>query len=222
MVGAMDGTTIEAMLAAAKDAIVRVGEGRGFLLDDAPWPQLVITAAHCLPRLPPADPGSYAHERTYRNLLGPIGVPPTVWAECVFVDPIADLAVLASPDGQTLVDECDAYEQFVEGRPALRIGEVDHSCPVWLLTLSGVWHRCNVEVLRRSLTLVGPKEGNAPGASGSPILMDDGRAIGIVNVGTETNGKSEERQGGQTRLMSCLPGWMLAKLHAKGVAQDQQ
>jgi hypothetical protein len=38
-------------------------------------------------------------------LLSPLGAEPHVWAECLFVDPVADLAVLGPVDGQELYDE---------------------------------------------------------------------------------------------------------------------
>jgi hypothetical protein len=77
-------------------AVVKVGGGRGFIVKRAD-DQVVITAAHCLPFFPPAHPMSYLQERTFEALLGPLGTKPTVWAECKFVDPIADIAVLSSP-----------------------------------------------------------------------------------------------------------------------------
>jgi hypothetical protein len=68
-----------------KDAIITVGDGRGFLVAHASWPHRVITAAHCLPRLPPAHPSIKPH---YFNLLGPLDQPPSVPAQCVFADPV--------------------------------------------------------------------------------------------------------------------------------------
>ena len=50
-------------------AIIRVGAGRGFVIEGVRG-RLVITAAHCLPELPPAMSFSLLEERTYRNLLG--------------------------------------------------------------------------------------------------------------------------------------------------------
>ena len=38
-------------------AVITVGEGRGFLVKHR-HEVLVITAAHCLPRIPPAPPSS--------------------------------------------------------------------------------------------------------------------------------------------------------------------
>src|SRR5215813_7310413 len=93
------------------NAIIRVGDGRGFVVEGE-HDRFVITAAHCLPFFPPCHGASYLHERTYRALLGPLAQAPRVWAECLFADPIADIAVLRSPDGQELSDEADAFEEL--------------------------------------------------------------------------------------------------------------
>jgi hypothetical protein len=57
---------------------------------------------------------SYTEERTYPELLGRLGEEPSVWAECVFVDPVADIAVLSEPDNQELSEEAEAYGALVE------------------------------------------------------------------------------------------------------------
>jgi hypothetical protein len=46
-----------------------------------------------------------------------------VWAECVFADPIADLAVLSAPDGHQLCEQADAFKELVTIRPALKIAD---------------------------------------------------------------------------------------------------
>jgi len=105
------------------DSVVTVGAGRGFIVTahtvrlaqdpkTGKWasfkrPQsLIVTAAHCLPHFPPCHGASYTVERTYPNLIGPLGEAPTVWGECLFAYPIADIAVLDGPDGQDLFQEC--------------------------------------------------------------------------------------------------------------------
>ena len=40
---------------------------------------------------------SHTEERTYQRLLGELSGEPTVWAECLFADPISDVAVLGPP-----------------------------------------------------------------------------------------------------------------------------
>jgi hypothetical protein len=69
--------------------------------------------------LPPAHPNSYAEERIY-PAVGPLGTSePKIWTECLFVDPVSDIAVLGKPDTQSLSDECEAYEEFMEQTTAL-------------------------------------------------------------------------------------------------------
>ena len=137
--------TVEAILAASTDAIVTVGEGRGFLVALPPWPPMVITAAHCLPFLPPANPAAFGDERTYADLVGPIETAPTMTAECLFVDPIADVAVLGCPDHHARHRDATAYEAFVALRPTLRMGALRRTCPSWLLTLGGHWEPCHAQ-----------------------------------------------------------------------------
>jgi hypothetical protein len=202
------------MLSAAKEAIIRVGEGRGFAVAHEPWPHYVITAAHCLPELPPAHKGSSESDRTYPNLLAPLGESPSVWAQCVFVDPIADLAVLCEPDGQSLYEENEAYGRLMEDRPTLQVGTVDQSFSAWLLMLDGLWQRCDVEIgaSGRALSLIDPKGGNDPGTSGSPILNSKGLAIGVINIGSTLNGEPDSKQHGQSRLALELPMWLVNEL----------
>jgi len=78
------------------------------------WDRYVITAAHSLPFIPPCHPASYLQERTYQKLLAPLGGEPAAWAECFFVDPIGDIAVLGSPDSQALCDQAEVYRELVE------------------------------------------------------------------------------------------------------------
>src|SRR5262245_11700488 len=88
----------------AKRAVIRVGDGCGFVVEGSKDRLLcVITAAHCLPHLPLPNPAPPIEERFYENLLGRIGDSPTAGAECLFVDPIADIAVLGDPGGKSFI-----------------------------------------------------------------------------------------------------------------------
>jgi hypothetical protein len=49
-----------------------------------------------------------------------------VRAECLFVDPVADIGVLGSPGGQKLQDQSEPYEALMETAIPLPIGE-----PAW-------------------------------------------------------------------------------------------
>jgi len=205
-------------------AIVGVGKpgqgGRGFVVEIGRQ-RLIITAAHCLPALPPAHPGSYLEELTYQALLGPLGATPTVWAECLFADPVADIAVLGAPDNQELSAEADAYEAMVADVTPLVIADAPKRrrkrvqlpyggrfggpfwvdtpgrCSARLLSLDGKWLDCTVT--RHPLALsIDQLELVVGGMSGSPIVTTDGRAIGVI---------STERIN--PILTECLPGRFL-------------
>jgi hypothetical protein len=88
---------------------------------------------------------SGAEERTYNKLLSIIGEEADVAAECIFVDPVSDLAVLTSPDNQELSAEADAYDALTDSLRALRIAALPNDAlawprpegtPVWPLSLA--------------------------------------------------------------------------------------
>jgi len=60
---------------------------------------------------------------TYKALLGPLGAKPVVWAACLFVDPIADIAVLGQPDNQVLIDEAAAFDALMDSTGRLAIAD---------------------------------------------------------------------------------------------------
>jgi hypothetical protein len=205
-------------------SVVRVGDGRGFVVQ-AKHEKLVITAGHCLPFIPPSTNLHDLEEKTYMKLLGPIGEEPTIWAECLFVDVISDIAVLGPPDEQDLNEEYDAYQDFVEPlatfsaadvaptRPALKMPEGELG---WVLSLGGEWQQCRMNCVETPWWGAGPLWLNGAkiegGMSGSPILSAGGDAVGVVASGGEVDGIQTGPQGPQPRLMSDLPSWLIRAL----------
>jgi hypothetical protein len=215
--------------------VVKVGEGRGFIIEHrirvpkTLFPKrlgkrfgarpffvknrLVFSAAHCLPKLPPAHAFKDLRDRTYPNLLSSLdGIKNNVWAECLFVDPIADIAVLGCPDNEELDEQADRYHALTDDAATLLIGTA-RSGPGWVLALNGDWIRTTLRLLSGvdgTSLLVGPTE---PGMSGSPILSGAGRAIGIIAIGSQTvrNGERhvDREAGPQPILRRNLPGWLL-------------
>jgi hypothetical protein len=164
----------------ARCGVLKVGDGRGFVVGGK-FDRYIITAAHCLPWFPPCISASNLEERTYRELLGPIEGPSTVWAECCFVDPIGDIAVLSSPDNQELWKEAKAFEALVELLTPLAVADIAAvDAPAWLLPLAGEWNRCRVQHNGGGLWL--SKASIAGGMSGSPIVIENGAAIGVVCI----------------------------------------
>jgi hypothetical protein len=194
-------------------AVLRVGYGRGFVVDcQGPLGRepIVITAAHCIvdavlangtQGLPSCHPARYTEDGTYKALLGPLGAEPAVWAACLFVDPIADIAVLGQPDNQVLIDEAAAFDVLMGSTGRLAIADAPAQSRelvtgfggyqfenltsggglAWVLSLEGRWLEGLVE--RRSGCLsFKPAEFFVGGMSGSPIVDAAGAAIGVVSV----------------------------------------
>jgi hypothetical protein len=128
----------------ARASVITINAGRGFVIEGGPRNErLVVTAAHCLPWLPPCNSGLDLEEQTYRALLAPLGSQPTVWAACLFADPVADVAVLGSPDDQELPNEAEAYNTLVESVTPIDIAEAPSwENEAWMLSLDGNWFQC--------------------------------------------------------------------------------
>jgi hypothetical protein len=184
--------------------VITVGHGRGFVVESA-GERLVITAAHCLPFLPPALSSFGLEARTYGPLLACRGEEPRAWAVCRFVDPIADTAVLGSPDNAHAND----YKALMGTATALSLGDpVRHPmnfwAPAWLLSLDGRWFSCTIHHAGGPLWITYAAERVHGGMSGSPIVSASGTAIGVVCTTTSP------REGGpNARLSHNLPGWLL-------------
>jgi hypothetical protein len=233
-------------------AVVTVGHGRGFVVEGRGLygrrHKYIVTAAHCLPFKPPRQGASYLHERTYPKLLARLGKRPTVWCECLFLDPIADIAVLGAPDDQALNKQAVVYEKLVAAATPLvvaeppsqpipekvekladlekRIGQTgkvqwaERQCPAFLLSLENQWFPCKVRHSPNDMLWISDAaEGIAGGMSGSPIVAKDGTAIGIVCLGSGgTYNRLPTKGGPNPRLMGNLPGWFL-KVLTDGAAQ---
>jgi hypothetical protein len=195
-------------------SVVRVGDGRGFVVQEQQRfrNRLIITAAHCLPFLPPCISFSDLRERTYQELLAPIGAEPTIWAECLFVDPISDIAVLGPPDDQDLSDEYDRYDNLVESLETILVADAPEETTAWLLSLDKRWCRCVVRHVGGPLWFSDAADGIHGGMSGSPVLLSDGSAIGVVCTSGGTDSKPDTEGGPNPRLVHNLPGWCLQAL----------
>ena len=194
-------------------SVITVGSGRGFVVMTRHHRRLIVTAAHCLPFLPPCNPAYGTEERTYRDLIGPLDKTPSVSAECLFADPIADVAVLDEPDSQDLPKEHDAYEALIGITHALRMSDPKENA-AWLLSLDHRWLRCNVEYYHSAVWVIrnAAQPGIQWGMSGSPIFnYARTAAIGIVCVGFHgvfPNDTRATEGGPNPRLPMNLPAWM--------------
>jgi hypothetical protein len=74
-------------------------------------------------------------------------------------------------------------------------------CPAFVLSLNNTWYPCTVRYYPNGMLMISDAAENiAGGMSGSPIIVPDGTAIGVVCLGSETGGPNP-------RLTGNLPGW---------------
>lgn len=219
------------------DCVVKVGEGRGFiiqqrvklrrprglsrnihLMPSVPFVdyRLVVTAAHCLPKLPSSHAAAFGSDRTYALLGTSDGSKKNILTECLFVNPVADIAVLGAPDAQ-VYEEAPGYDELTGKAPFLRISNARDGIG-WVLSLDCQWVQTTLDLSpsnsdgRTWWLEIGPTDN---GMSGSPILNDAGRAIGVVAVGAQTvskggHRKDHELSGPQPILFQDLPPWLLS------------
>ena len=182
-------------------SIIEVDGGRGFIVERQKN-RFVLTVAHCLPHLPPCSLMSHGEERTYKHSLGVIGQHAKVWAQCLFADPVSDIAILGSPDYQTFFEQSDQWKTFIQALKPIPIRRPRLGETIYMLSLrgefvSGVIHSVNEQFLNIESTgdLI------QPGMSGSPILNEDGHAVSLCSV------NDSQRECAALNLQDCLPFW---------------
>jgi hypothetical protein len=219
--------TVRPSLLHKGDSVITVGSGRGFVVEHRVYfdfgdgngyrklrRKVVVTASHCLPHAPKVMSGVDYQSATYPKLLAPLGEEPSVWTQCLFFDPVADVAVLGAPDDQELPDEWNAYYALVKGRKAFAT-VVPESGEGYMLALDGVtWKPTTLEV-HVTISGNGLSTGETlAGQSGSPVLDGKGRAVALVSIGAASisNGVRtpiQQLNGPQPILKLALPPWLL-------------
>jgi len=212
--------------------VIQVSEhgGRGFVIE-ADEVRYVITAAHCLPNSLTAP--SDVHERTYENFLGSIGGTLNIWAECLFVDPVADIAVLGEPSVPEAFAKRAEYEALRHQNPSLCQELMPQAPPLYrefiqqptpfalgkplynsdgfsiaqLLSLDGKWFSCRIRSLGLSLYIEDAEQPIPGGMSGSPIILPDGSAVGVVSE--SCGAASTHTTGHSPMLLNALPAWLV-------------
>jgi hypothetical protein len=109
-------------------------------------------------------------------------------------------------DSQELGEQSDAYDDFVEPIKPIAIADTkaegrvfSEEGRVWLLSLDLQWYPEPYSVFRDGPLCFEQETKTKGGMSGSPIVNDDGAAVGVVTVSTPR----------QPRLARDLPGWSL-------------
>jgi hypothetical protein len=125
---------------------------------------------------------------------------------CRFVDPIADIAVLGSPDSP----HANEYKALMETATALSIScalrnPVNFWLPARLLSLDGRrWFSCTIRHFGGPLWVTHAAESIRSQMSGSPIVTEIGTPIGVVCTA------AAPWEGGPNPCLTLnLPGWLL-------------
>ena len=203
---------------AMKNAILTVGCGRGFVIEGR-CARYVITAAHCLP-VAPEMMSAHLEDWTYLRVLGKLNDEPSICAECLFVDPISGIAVLACPDDPSLqVEEC-IYDGLINNMTPIPIGclpETDSSwppsngTPVFFLSHSLETIRANVTRSREFASLHGDEQRIESKIIGSPIVTDGGKAVGVITSNSRI-----------TTLTQALPEWLVCELTERELNENSK
>jgi hypothetical protein len=157
-----------------------------------------------------------------RRVLAPLGKKPSIIAECLFVDPISDTAVLGPPGNEELTGECD---DFLEASAALPLGTLtpkfNAELGAWLLGLDDKPFRCRARYHNEgSLWVADAAKPICGDMSGSPILAGNGAVIGIVSIARKAkDGVLEDGNDGgpNPRPDANLPAWLLRKMPTRAV-----
>jgi hypothetical protein len=174
--------------------------------------QYVITAAHCLPRIP-------------RHLFHEAKSTITSWdgndearLTVIYCDLMSDIAVLGyEPLPGSDLPQTEAFDRLVSRTGSARI---DLSFPVemplrfYIRTHKGVWVSGSTEVLIRLAPMFSAfiDEGKKipAGTSGSPVFNQKGEVMGLVSHGGEGGGTNSVAV--ITWLAGALQGWHIREL----------
>jgi hypothetical protein len=98
---------------------------------------------------------------------------------------VADIAVLGSPDNQSLYEQAEQYEKFTESFRPLKLAHAAVEGDAWVMKLNGTWVACRASHKGGCLWLSSVPRDIQGGMSGSPILNGAGAAIGVVTMNQE-------------------------------------
>jgi hypothetical protein len=112
-----------------KNAILTVGCGRGFVIEGK-CARYVIAAAPCLPAVPEMV-SAHLVNWTHETVLGKVNDPPSICAECLFIDPVSGIAVLTCPDDPGLQIEEYIYDALVNNMTPIAIGRLPETASSW-------------------------------------------------------------------------------------------
>ena len=197
--------SIKTNVANATVTLLRKG-GQGILVSG----NLIITAAHCIVFSLEGEMGlgEYFIEEI-RTSQGELKVAPLV------VELVSDLAVLGSLDNQEFAKEAEDFEKFCENTKAIPLCRSDFELfrkfRVHIYTHKGTWMTGSAMLCSKDAEKLSTEadEQIEPGTSGSPIINDSGKLVGIVS---NTTMDADKSVGAAPRPHLALPVWVCRQI----------
>ena len=204
-------------------AVVQISQSksRGVLIPG----NMILTAAHCVSMNLDAV---NLNDGPIEHIITAKGEQLTV--EAIAVEPVNDIAVLGSLDEQERSEEAGAFEAFCRSTKAVKIClarfEAFESFPVHILNANGKWiwakaKKCHEDA---QVFIVEPDENIEAGASGGPIVTEDGELVGIVTKLSHSivSGVTKSAWGWTPYPPLTLPLWVTKRVFGGNLARWTQ
>ena len=192
------------------DYVVRVpfGGGVGVLVGD-----VILTAAHCMNYAavgPRARDGTQVEDiETFRGCR--------LKTALLAVEPVYDIAVLGSLDGEDWPEQADAFQHLCQTTDAVPLArsriQNGKRLTVSIRNRDGTWIEGSTTVLRNDLPgfYFETESEIEKGASGGPVLNQRGELVGLVSTTHEENCQKLPTLWCPRPLLA-LPVWVCEKL----------
>ena len=182
--------------------------GQGVLVAD----NLILTAAHCIDF---SCEGGMIWDHYIEGIettAGRFKVGP------VAVEPVNDIAVLGTLDGQTFPDEAEQFEEFCAHVAPVPICTEDFELfrkfPAYIHTHKRTWVEAKAQLFRPGgeKLWIAASQQIEPGTSGGPIINASGELLGIVSNASIITESMVESSGLTSRPHLTLPVWVWRRI----------
>jgi len=197
-------------------------EGRGILVPG--W--FALTAAHCIDWSAAAGKPLAGHSLQKARAQDGRELHLRVLA----IEPVADIAVLGSPDSQEAPSAAAQFEKFVVQTEPVPLSysslkPYGRSRPASVLGHDRRWITGGVKAIREQQASVvfETEEWVGSGVSGGPIVTLAGKLIAVVSHASEPDARHGDRcRGSCARPIFSLPVWVLEAIRASQKRDDEQ